>query len=375
MTWPQELAGLTDSWPSLCPPYLAAAEQALPEIRPFHTIAHRGRGELAMLPGYVLEAPAAAAHDPRACLGGAVPAAMAPGGTDALHGVMEAGRLFPCLLLGSPLGYRSEVAYNFWTRQLFGDMATRLIQASLDEGIRCIAAPWVPDRSGNADLVSALVSGGGHATFYGYEDFTPLREDSWDAYLSGLPEEARRHIAGGQPMTSASGVEILRLDGERIRPHLTQVAALACRGQETAGPAEQPGRIAAALAGLLDSGVDVRAYLGLAGSGVVSCCVAVRKEDRLFTCWSGVSPRVPGERDSLHFALAFDAPVRDAFAEGLRAVEFGVATQAGIHRARQARGCRARAVTTVLHVADESIRPAVAQLHEAFGQGRKGCFE
>ena len=48
MDWTGELAGLTDSWPYLGPTWLRATEKVLPGIQPWHTLAHRARGELAI---------------------------------------------------------------------------------------------------------------------------------------------------------------------------------------------------------------------------------------------------------------------------------------------------------------------------------------
>ena len=65
MSWAQEVDDLTDAWPYLGPAFLAANEQAMPELKPWHTTATRGRGELALLPGYVLTSAPAVDHDPR----------------------------------------------------------------------------------------------------------------------------------------------------------------------------------------------------------------------------------------------------------------------------------------------------------------------
>jgi hypothetical protein len=64
----------------------------------------------------------------------------------------------------------------------------------------------------------------------------------------------------------------------------------------------------------------------------------------------GFDHRALGEADGLYFALALEAPVRDAYTEGLRAVELGV----GDHEGRKLRGCSSRVLTTALLVAGES---------------------
>jgi hypothetical protein len=349
----------------------------MPEAKPFHTVASRGHGELALLPAYVLDAPPAVDHDPRTYLGWQAPSgkdaccgADQPGGQSAEVDAMGEDAFFPCLLLGSPLGYRTEVAYNFWTRRLFGDMVTATVQAAADAGIRSVLAPWIPDRRGNDDLVTALVTAGGHTGFWGYEDYVPLRAQTWDAHLADQPVKIRQRITGDERRAADSGIEIRRFDGEQIRPHVPRIAELTCLNREKNGAEQEPAQIEAMLTGLLGAGTDVRAYLGLANDTVVGTCVVLRKEHRLFPKWAGFDYAAIGDRSGLYFAIALNAPVRDAYAEGLRAVEFG----AGAHQAKQLRGCSSREVSTVLLMTDRSLRERTSVLLDAFAESRRAAF-
>jgi uncharacterized protein len=377
LSWDQELTGLTDAWPYLCPVFLAATEQAMPEARPFHTVAHRGRGEFALLPGYVLEKPPAVDHDPRTYLGWQPPTGDEvccgvdlPCGQAAEAGALREDAFFPTLLIGSPLGYRTEAAYNFWTASLFADMTASMVRAAAGAGIRSIAAPWIPDRSGNDALVAALVSHGGHAAFWGYEDYVPLRAQSWEAHLASLPVKMRQRVTGDQRRVAAAGIAIERADGDQIRPHVARIAELTCLNRQRNGAGQEPAQIAAMLTSLLGAHAGVRAYLGVAAGRIVGSCVVLRKGDRLFPKWAGFDYERLGGRSGLYFAMVLNGPVRDALAEGLRVVEFG----AGAHQAKRLRGCSSRAITTALLVADPALRPTSYRLHGEFGRARHVAF-
>src|SRR4051794_27706959 len=219
MNWASELADLTDSSPYLGPTYLGATEKALTDAEPWHTIASRARGELALLPGYVIASPPMVDHEPRTYLGW-----RAPSGEEVCCGADTDSTLsaqvdalgtepfFPTLLLGSPLGYRSEVAYNFWTPTLMSALVTALVPAAFKAGIRCIVAPWIPDRCGNEALVDALNHTGGHSTFWGYEDFMRLDAADWEAHLAALPLKKRQRIKGDVRRAEAAGVTIQRVN-------------------------------------------------------------------------------------------------------------------------------------------------------------------
>jgi predicted N-acyltransferase len=140
--------------------------------------------------------------------------------------------------------------------------------------------------------------------------------------------------------------------------------------REKNGAGEEPHHITTVFEGLLDRGADVRCYVGRKDGEVVATCVTLRKAQRLFLKWVGFDYAALGERSGVYFALVLHAPVRDAYAEGLRVIECG----AGAHQAKALRGCSSRAVTTSLAVADATLRPRVAQWLAAFGERRKQAF-
>ena len=185
-----------------------------------------------------------------------------------------------------------------------------------------------------------------------------------------MPIKKRQRINADVRRADAAGVRIERADGEAIRPHVARIAELTCLNREKNGAGEEPGHIAGALSGLLDAGADVRAYLGLKDDAVVATCVTIRKHHRLFPKWAGFDYDAIGDRSGIYFALVLDAPVRDAYAEGLRTVEFG----AGAHQAKVLRGCASRAVTTSMALSDESLRPQARAWMDAFGASRRVAF-
>ncbi|WP_371637245.1 GNAT family N-acetyltransferase [Streptomyces zaomyceticus] len=377
MDWTGELAGLTDSWPYLGPTWLRATEKVLPDVQPWHTLAHRARGELALLPGYILTTPPVVDHEPRTYLGW-----QAPSGEEVCCGAeTDAARsaevdalgtepFFPTLLLGSPLGYRTEVAYNFWTPTLMGAIVDKLVPAAFEAGIRCIVAPWIPGRRGNDALVDALDAAGASSTFWGYEDFMSLDAPNWEGHLAALPLKKRQRIKGDVRRAEAAGVTIERVDGTDIRPYIGRIAELTCLNREKNGAGEEPEHIVGVLSALIDEGADVRAYLGYKDGALVATCVTIRKNHRLFPKWAGFDYAAIGERSGIYFALVLDAPVRDAYAEGLRTVEFG----AGAHQAKALRGCTPREVTTSILLSDPALRPRASAWLDAFGNSRRVAF-
>ena len=363
LDWPGELASLTSASPYLGPTWLTATEKAMPELHPWHTIATRARGELALAAGYILDSPAAAGHDPRTYLGWQTASAAARD--------LDAESFYPALLLGSPLGYQTEVAYNFWTPTLMKAVVSTLVPAAFEAGVRCILAPWIPGRRGNQALTDALAGmDGGLSTFWGYEHFIRLDPGGWDAHLAALPPDKHRRISGDLRRAADAGVRIERADGAAIRPHLSRIAELTCLNREENGTGEDPARIAGMLAALLDSGADVRAYLGRQNRALVASCVTIRKNHSLFVTWPGLDYDSIGERSGSYFALVLDAPVRDACAEGLRTVEFG----AGDHRAKSLRGAQPRSVTTAMVLAEPSLRQQASMQMDAFGRSRHATF-
>lgn len=375
--WAEEVDELPDAWPYLGPTFLAANEKAMPEAQPWHTVARRARGEVALLPGYVLAGPPAVDHDPRTYLGWQPPSGdTVCCGVDLARSVSdEVGALgedafFPALLLGSPLGYRTEVSYNFWAPTLFRAMVERLVPAAFAAGVRSVIAPWIPDRAGNDALTAALDAAGGRTTFWGYEDYVVLPGTTWEAYLGGLPTKKRQRITGDERRAAASGVTVRRLDGAEIRPYVARIAELTCLNREKNGAGEQPAHIETMVAGLLDAGVDLRAYLGWLDGEVVASCVVLSKERRLFPKWAGFDYERLGDRSGVYFEMVLNAPVRDACAEGFRGVEFG----AGAHRAKTLRGTLSRQVSTSLVLADAGLRERAARWLEAFGDARRVAF-
>lgn len=377
MSWAQEVGNLSDAWPYLGPTFLGANERAMPEAKPWHTVAHRGRGELALLPGYVLASPPAVDHDPRTYLGWRPPSGetvccgvdLAQAASDEVGDLGEQA-FFPALLLGAPLGYRTEVSHNFWTPALVAAMVERLVPAAFAAGMRSVLAPWVPDRPGNDALTGGLESAGGHTTFWGYEDYVRPAGTSWEAYLAGLPTKKRQRITGDQRRAAATGVTVRRLDGASIRPHVARIADLTCLNREKNGAGEEPRHIRTMINGLLDAGLDQRAYLGWLDDEIVASCVVLAKEQRLFPKWAGFDYQRLGDRSGVYFEMVLNAPVRDACAEGFRGVEFG----AGAHQAKTLRGCRSRRVSTTLVLADTGLRARAAQLLDAFGDARRVAF-
>ncbi|MEV7231087.1 MULTISPECIES: GNAT family N-acetyltransferase [Polymorphospora] len=377
MDWARESADFTDAWPYVGPTFLAATERALPEAKPWHTVATRGRGELALLPGYVLTAPPAVDHDPRTYLGWQPPSGdsvccgvdVAPSVTAQVDALGE-DAFFPTLLLGSPLGYRTEIGYNFWTPTLFATMVEQLVPAAFGAGIRSVVAPWVPDRPGNDALTAALDAAGGHTTFWGFEDHIPLAAADWDGHLVGLPKKKRQRVVTDERRVAAAGVTVQRLDGAAIRPHVARIAELTCLNREKNGAGENPAHIETMLAELLDAGADLRAYTGSLDGDLVASCVVLRKGHRLLTKWAGFDYARLGDRSGLYFALVLNAPVRDAYREGLRQVEFG----AGAHQAKVLRGCSSRRITTSLVLADAAHRERAYPLLDAFGAARRVAF-
>ncbi len=359
LDWSAELAQLTSAWPYLGPTWLGATEKAMPQIRPWHTVATRARGELALAPGYILDTPPAVDHEPRTYLGWQAPTgeevccgAACDSAVSAEVDALGTGPFYPALLLGSPLGYRTEVAYNFWTPALMGAIAAELVPAAFAAGVRCVIAPWIPARRGNQDLIDALTRAGGHSAFWGYEDFLRLDAGGWDAHLASLPLKKRQRIKADVRKSAAGGLVIEHADNEAVRPHVARIAELTCLNREKNGAGEEPSHIAGLLTALLDAGAEVRAYLGRNDGALVASCVTITKDHRLFVKWAGFDYAAVGERSGIYFAMVLDAPVRDAYAAGLRTVEFG----AGAHQAKALRGCTPRAVTTVMILADPELR-------------------
>ncbi len=280
------------------------------------------------------------------------------------------GSFFPALLLGSPMGYRTEVAYNFWTRSLMAAIVGTLVPAAFDAGVRCVIAPWIPDRRGNEDFVDALTAAGGHSAFWGNESYVRLDASGWNEHVAALPPDQRSRLVEDSQRAAAAGVAIERLDGARMRPHITAIAELACPAGQDTGAGETPSRIAGMLSALLDAGADVSAYLGRRQDEPVASCVSIRKNHRLFVTWAGSRQAAIGEGAPACGRLLLDAPIRDAYAGGLRAVEFGASAQ----HISAPRGCVPRSVTTVMVLAQEQLRDRAASWLDAYGRSRRAAL-
>ena len=374
MSWEEEVRELPDAWPYLGPTWLAATEKALPSAQPWHTVARRGHGEVAWLPGFVLTSPGEIDFDPRVQLGWQPPTGEraccgveAPGEATAEVNAMGEEAFYPALLLGSPLGYRSEAAYTFWTPSLLPEMLNTLIPAAFGAGIRSIALPWIPERRGNDAIVTGLTAAGGHAAVCGCEDFLAVDAPSYEAYVQALPAKRRRRLQEDLNLAAAVGAEIRRHDGGELRPLIPRIAELAARNREKYGAAGEADRISMMLGALLDAGVTVSCHTAVVDGLLVGACVTIRKQRRLFVKWAGVDAAALGERSGVYFALVLDAPVRQALAEGARIVEYG----SGSHQAKALRGCQPRRLTSALLLADRTLRAQAAQLLDAYAAAQR----
>ncbi|MGX7829111.1 GNAT family N-acetyltransferase [Actinokineospora sp. 24-640] len=375
--WAYESGDLREAWPYLGPTWLSATETSLHGARPWHTVAHRARGEVAYLPGFVFDAPPSVDFDPRTYLGwqGSSGEEVCCGVTSCSDTVSEVDSLgvdafFPALVLGSPLGYRSEVAFTFWTKSLFPALLDHAVKSAAAQGFKSVVAPWIPDRAGNEQLVDAFSAVGGSTAFWGYEDYLRLDAADYAAHIAALPAKRRRRVKEDVDRVAAAGVVIERVTGADLRGHVGRVAKLTCLNREKNGAGEEPSHIEAHLHALLDAGVDVRCHLAMKDGVAVGSCVTIRKTDRLFIKWAGFDYSSLGERSGVYFGLVLDAPVREAYAEGLRYLECG----AGAHEAKALRGCLPRGVTTGLVMTDPALRSRTAAWLADFGKRRREVF-
>jgi hypothetical protein len=377
LDWQFECQDIPEAWPYVGPTWLRGTERAMPEARAWYAVARRARGELAVLPGFVLDKPGAVDFDPRTYLGWK-PAS----GDEVCCGVAtcettigEVEKLgedafYPAMILGSPLGYRSEGFYTFWTPRLFPSLVDALVSHARSEGVKTVMAPWIPQRRGNEAIVSKLVIAGGQSAFWGYEDYIPLREGSYDAHVAAMPARKRRRLKEDLSGSERAGVELDRIDGDSLRPLIPHIAALTCANREKNGAGEETRHITPIFTELLDAGADVRCYVARKDSQIVACCVTIRKVDRLFVKWVGFDYEALGDRSGVYFPMVFDSPMRDAYAEGLRVLELG----AGAHQAKALRGARSRTKWAAQLVLDEELQPRVAEWMAEFGRRRLESF-
>lgn len=376
--WAEDVASMPEAWPFLSPAWLAGTTSALSDrAKPLHAYATRAPGEEAWLAGYIFEGHAGVDWDPRTYLGWE-----APDGAQVCCGVESsqtsreevdawgADALFPCLVVGSPLGYRSEPAYNFWGRGLFESLTTTLLESARDAGAASVIAPWIPARWGTDEITAAFARFGGDSAYWGLEDYLPLRADSYADHLAAQPKKRRQRMQNDQIQLARSGLTIMSVRGEEFTPHIDRIAELVCLNREKNGAHQEPAQISAILRELIAADADLWGYLGELNGTVVAASVALRRRRRVFVKWAGFDYEVLGTRSGLYFPFGFDMPMRDAYADGVKVLEFG----AGAHEAKTLRGCESRAMTTALWVRDEEIRPRATELLKDFGRRRRDSF-
>lgn len=365
---------IRDPWPYLMPAWLKGTEDALPEVKTWHTVANNAAGEVAFLPGFVFDSPSLVDADPRVYLGwqpssgesaccGATSCCTDSSQVD----VLGEQQFFPALLLGSPLGYRSEAPSSTADPLLVADLIDQLVPAALDAGIRSIVAPWIADRPDNNALLISLRANGAGISFWGEDHYLSVQHDSYETYLAALTSRRRSRVRQDHDRAAASGVRIVRRDRDELLPYLDRIAELTGLNRQKYDGGEGPEQIKALLRALVEEGADVRGYLGEKDGSVVASVLTIRQGDRLFLKWAGFDYAAIGERSGLYFALVMDAPFRDAHLEGLGSVEFGP----GADEAKRLRGCSQRTIQSALLVADTSIRDQVATWQAAFGAERR----
>lgn len=372
-------AGLpgSDAWPYVLPSWLAATEQALPSAQPWHSVA-RLQEQAVFLPGFVFGAPGLIDADPRTYLGwrsASGEAACCSGsaccGTQSQVDALDPGLFFPTLVLGSPLGYRSDaVAVGGNNPQLTVTLLDDLVPAALAAGVRSIIAPWVSDRSVNGPMLAALHHHGASLSFWGEENFVPLERSSYEAHLSALPTRKRRRIKEDEDKAAATGARIVRVDGDALRPLANRIAELTTLNRQKYDGTEGADHINRLLTALLSGGVDVRAYLAYRGGLVVGSCVTIKQNRRLVVKWAGFDYDAIGGRSGLYFSLVLNRPLQDAYAEGLDSVEIGP----GADLAKRLRGCLPRPIYTALLVSEQAARDQVMQLQGVYGGARRAAL-
>ncbi|MFI8767395.1 GNAT family N-acetyltransferase [Streptomyces sp. NPDC053792] len=365
----------TDPAPYVQTDWLKATEASLEGAKPWHTVADRGEGDVAFLPGYAFDADPIVDADPRTYLGwqpksGAVACCSATSCCDSTNDTVEAlgtDAFFPSLLLGSPLGYRSEATASVEDPLLVADLIDRIVPAAVEAGFRSITAPWLNDSAYSDVLALALQAYGGDIAFHGENNVLDLQHDSYDTYLASLPARKRRRVKEDRDRADNSGTTIERKDREELRPLIGRISELITQNRQKYGGGEDEAHIGALLAALVEGGADVRAYLVHKNDLLVAVSVTVKQGKRLFVKWAGFDYEALGERSGVYFEIVLDRPLRDAYAEGVTAIEAGP----GADEAKRLRGFRPRPIRSVVLVTDTALRPKVAELHAAFGQARR----
>ncbi|WP_128978880.1 GNAT family N-acetyltransferase [Streptomyces roseicoloratus] len=366
----------TDPTPYTQADWLGATEESLKAAKPWHTVADRGEGDIAFLPGYVFDADPIVDADPRTLLGWqpkdgtaaccSATTSCCESATDAVE-ALGSDAFFPSLLLGSPLGYRSEANASVEDPLLVADLVDRVVPAAIEAGIRSITAPWLHDSAYSDVLALALQAYGGDIAFHGENNLLDLQHDSYDAYLASLPARKRRRVKEDRDRADNSGTRIERKDGVELRPLIGRITELVTQNRQKYEGGEDEVHIGALLTALVEGGADIRAYLVHKDDAVVAASVTVRQGKRLFVKWAGFDYEALGERSGVYFEIALDRPLRDAYAEGLTAIEAGP----GADEAKRLRGFRPGRIRSVVLVTDTALRPKVAELHAAYGQARR----
>ncbi|MGR4881464.1 GNAT family N-acetyltransferase [Streptomyces sp. LARHCF249] len=375
----------TDPAPYLLPGWLRATETSLTGAKPWHTVADRGEGELAFLPGFLFDADPIVEADPRTYLGwlpksGAVACCSATASSccdttsccDATGTVEALGEaaFFPTLLLGSPLGYRSEASASVEDPLLVADLIDRIVPAAIEAGVRSITAPWLHDSPHSEVLALALQAYGGDIAFHGENNLLSLQHDSYDAYLASLPARKRRRVKEDSDRAATSGTRIERKDRDALRPLVGRISGLITENRQKYSGGEDVTHIHALISALVEGGADVRAYLAYKDDEVAAVSVTVRQGKRLFVKWAGFDYEALGERSGIYFELVLDRPLRDAYAEGITAIEAGP----GADEAKRLRGFKPHQLRSAVLVTDTALRPKVAELHAAYGVARRDAL-
>lgn len=366
---------VTDPAPYVLPHWLEATEASLDGIKPWYTVADRGEGELAFLPGFLFDVDPIVDADPRTYLGwqpknGAVACCSATSCCDGTNDTVDAlgtEAFFPALLLGSPLGYRSEASASVEDPLLVADLIDRIVPAAAAADVRSIIAPWLHDSPHSEVLALALQAYGGTIAFHGENNLLELQHDSYDTYLASLPARKRRRVKEDRDRAANSGTRIERKDREELRPLVGRISELITQNRQKYGGGEDEAHIGALLRALVEGGADVRAYLAYKDDEVAAVSVTVRQGNRLFVKWAGFDYEALGERSGIYFEIVLDRPLRDAYAEGVTSIEAGP----GADEAKRLRGFKPRQIRSAVLVTDAAVRPEVAKLHAAFGEARR----
>lgn len=366
----------TDPAPYVLPHWLKATESSLEGAKPWHTVADRGEGELAFLPGFLLDADPIVDADPRTYLGwqpksGNVACCAATSSCcDSANDTVEAlgvEAFFPALLLGSPLGYRSEAAASVEDPLLVADLIDRIVPAAAEAGVRSIVAPWLHDSPHSEVLALALQAYGGDIAFHSENNLLQLQHDSYDAYFASLPSRKRRRVKEDRDRADNSGTRIERKDRDDLRPLVGRICELITHNRQKYSGGEDEAHIGALLCALVEGGADVRAYLAYKDGELAAVSVTVRQGRRLFIKWAGFDYEALGERSGVYFEIVMDRPLRDAYAEGVTSIEAGP----GADDAKRLRGFKPQQVRSAILVTDTALRPRVAELHAAYGKARR----